>query len=216
VTVQLLDADRDTGLQGVIIPKEDDPAPGVRGVRRLAKRPDLAKAQLRALLCLSHEHDLRILVPFVTLPAEVEWLRELLEECGQERGLRGVPPVGAMVETPAAALNAGEVARQADFLSVETNQLTEFTMAARRDDPHVEDHFIEDDCPVFRLIRTIVTEGLRHMAPVVVCGELAEGEDTVAKLLTLGVRAFSVTPPRAASVKAAVRNSWTFAGGQRG
>jgi phosphoenolpyruvate-protein kinase (PTS system EI component) len=216
VTVRLLDAGGGTRLRYVDVPEEDDPALGVRGARLLARRPDLVKTQLRALLRLSHEHDIRVLVPFVTLPEEVEWTRELLEECGEEHGVCEVPPVGAMVETPAAALNAGDVARWADFLSIETSQLAQFTMAASRDDPRVRDYFIDDDPSVFRLIRTVATEGWRHALPVVVCGDLAEREDALAKLLALGVRAFSVAPLHAARVKEAVRRSPTFADGSKG
>jgi len=203
----------DTGLRYVDVPEEDDPVLGVRGARLLARRPDLVKTQLRALLRLSHEHDVRILVPFVTLPEEVKWTRQLLGECGQERGARVVPPLGAMVETPAAALNAGVVARWADFLSVETSELAQFTMAASRDDPRVRDYFIDGGPSVFRLIRSVVAEGWRHAVPVVVCGDLAEREDTLAKLLALGARAFSVESPLAPTVKEVVRKSWTFADG---
>ncbi len=213
VTVRLLDAGSDTGLRYVDVPEEDDPVLGVRGARLLARRPDLVKTQLRALLRLSHEHDVRILVPFVTLPEEVKWTRQLLGECGQERGARVVPPLGAMVETPAAALNAGVVARWADFLSVETSELAQFTMAASRDDPRVRDYFIDGGPSVFRLIRSVVAEGWRHAVPVVVCGDLAEREDTLAKLLALGARAFSVESPLAPTVKEVVRKSWTFADG---
>lgn len=216
VTVRLLDAGSETGLQYIDVPEEEDPALGVRGARLLARRPDLVKMQLRALLCLSNEHDLRILVPFVTLPEEVEWARELLEETGRERGFNAVPPVGAMVETPVAALNACDVARWADFLSIETSQLAQFTMAAKRDDPCVEDYFIDDDPSVFRLIRAVVTEGWRHAVPVVVCGDLVEREDTLLKLLALGVRSFGVTPGRVASVKDAIRRSRTFAARSEG
>jgi phosphoenolpyruvate-protein kinase (PTS system EI component) len=216
VTVRLLDASSDMGLRYLDSAEEHDPALGLRGARLLARQPDLVKTQLHALLCLSREHDVRVLVPFVTLPEEVEWTRALLDECGQECGVRKLPPVGAMVETPAAALNAGGVARWVDFLSIETSQLAQFTMAAGRGDPRMRDYFIDDDPAVLRLIRSVVAEGQRYAVPVVVCGALAEREDTIAKLLALGVRRFSVAPPRAASVKEAVRRLPTFAAGSQG
>jgi phosphotransferase system enzyme I (PtsI) len=118
--------------------------------------------------------------------------------CGQK-----LPILGAMIETPAAALSVPEITSQADFLSVGTNDLTQYTMAAGRENPLVNDYFREDHPAVLRLLRIILEEA--GQTPVALCGELARQTESLPVLLRLGLRTLSVAPPLVPAVKQAIR-----------
>jgi phosphoenolpyruvate-protein kinase (PTS system EI component) len=212
VTVRLLDAGGDKDIGFLNCPEEADPFLGRRGVRLLLANPELVTAQLRALLRLSSDHNVRIMVPMVTLAEEMEEVRTLLESAAAELDVRTLPPLGAMVETPAAALCAADIAAQADFLSLGTNDLTQYTMAAGRENPLVEDYFQEDHPAVLRLIRTVLAEA--HSCPVALCGEIAGRTDDLQTLVRLGLRTFSVAPGLVPEVKYAVRRCSTTSPGK--
>src|SRR3989449_2067149 len=130
-------------------------------------------------------------------------LRELLVTAAADVGAEHLPPLGAMIETPAAALCVDEIKQHADFLSIGTNDLTQYTMAAGRENPLVSDYFMEEHPAVLRLVRMVV-EDAGHI-PVAVCGELARQLDTIPTLLKLGIRSLSVAPPLVPAVKEAIR-----------
>jgi phosphoenolpyruvate-protein kinase (PTS system EI component) len=167
--------------------------------------PELLHTQLRALARLSREHDIQILVPMVTLAQDMKRLRELLVAVTAEVGVERLPPLGAMIETPAAALCAVEIMKYADFLSIGTNDLTQYTMAAGREDPLVSDYFRDDHPAVLRLLR-LVSEVVGD-TPLALCGELAGRVDVLPFLLAAGIRSLSVAPPLVPTVKGAVRQS---------
>lgn len=202
ITVRLLDLGGDKPLPFLKLPPEDNPFLGQRGVRFLLRFPDLLDTQLQALCAFSRECDLRILVPMVTLPGEMAIVRSRLHAAAGASKQK-LPPLGAMIETPAAALCVDELARHSDFFSVGTNDLTQYTLAAGRENPLVNDYFLDDHPAVLRLIRITLEEagGL----PVSVCGELARQPNAIPKLLALGIRALSVAPPLVPSVKQCVR-----------
>jgi phosphoenolpyruvate-protein kinase (PTS system EI component) len=159
--------------------------------------------QLRALLAFSNDHDVRILVPMVTLADEMAQVRRRLGELADEMGVGKIPPLGAMIEIPAAALTVPEILKHADFLGIGTNDLTQYTMAAGRENPLVGDYFADDHPAVLRLIRLVVEES--GGVPIEVCGELASRVEAVPTLLRLGIRALSVAPPLIPGIKEAVR-----------
>jgi phosphotransferase system enzyme I (PtsI) len=202
ITIRLLDLGGDKPLPFLKLPIEDHPFLGRRGVRLLLRFPDLITTQLRALLEFARAQEVHILVPMVTLARDMAQIRERLTALAAETG-RPAPPLGAMIETPAAALTVGDLRRHADFLSLGTNDLTQYTMAAGRENPLVAEYFQEDHPAVLRLVRMVVEEATG--APVEVCGELAGQLDAVPTLRKLGVRALSVAPPLVPSVKEAVR-----------
>jgi phosphotransferase system enzyme I (PtsI) len=203
ITVRLLDLGGDKPLPFLRIPLEDNPFLGRRGVRFLLKYPDLLDTQLQALLTFSDEHDVRILVPMVTLAEEMKQVRIRLADIASHAGRKALPPLGAMVETPAAALCVSEITAHADFLSVGTNDLTQYTMAASRENPLVNDYFIEDHPAVIRLVRLVVEEA--GNVPVSICGELARQLNAIPTLVKLGVRILSVAPPLVPVVKDSIR-----------
>ena len=202
VTVRLLDAGGDKPVPYIDSPVETDPFLGMRGVRMLLSHPSLMDVQLEALLGLSRDHDLRILVPMVTLADEMRRVREALLAKAHALGMEPLP-LGAMIETPAAALCASEVAQHCDFISLGTNDLTQYVMVAGRENPSVGDYFLEQHPAVIRLLRTVCDEA--DDTPLEVCGELASQTDVLCTLLRMGVRTLSVVPLRVPAVKEAVR-----------
>ena len=202
ITVRLLDLGGDKPLPFLKLPPEDNPFLGRRGVRLLLRYPDLLDTQLQALWQFTREHDVRILVPMVTLADEMAQVRMRFAAVA---GRNELPPLGAMIETPAAALSVADIITHADFLSIGTNDLTQYTMAAGRENPLVSEYFREDHPAVLRLVRIVVEEA-GHV-PVAVCGELARQLDAVPTLLKLGIRSLSVAPPLVPGVKEAVRQA---------
>jgi len=203
ITVRLLDVGGDKTLPFLSLPEEPNPFLGRRGIRLLMEYPDLLRAQLRTFLRLAQEFNLRILVPMVTLTDEMEHVRATLYEASQDMGITSLPPLGAMIETPAAALCTAEIARHADFISIGTNDLTQYTMAAGRENPMVSQYFMDAHPAVMRLVEII----MKYVGdkPVCLCGELAGKEEALEDLLRLGIRSLSVAPPRVPLIKNAVR-----------
>lgn len=204
VTIRLLDIGGDKAIPSLRLPAQSNPLLGRRGVRLLLAYPQLARTQLKTLLRLSQAQDIRILVPMVTFEREMQRTRELLAATAHEMGIQKLPPLGAMIETPAAALAVGQIAKYADFLSVGTNDLTQYTMVAGRDDATVSDYYDETHSSVLRLLGTIVREGSEK--PVTICGELAGREEVIPTLLELGFRRLSISPPLIPTTKALIRS----------
>ncbi|WP_372831048.1 phosphoenolpyruvate--protein phosphotransferase [Pontibacterium sp.] len=203
VCVRLLDVGADKPLPFLAFFAESNPALGRRGIRLLLEYPELLRTQLRAVLELSGEFDVRILIPMVTLPEDIVAVKDLLLPLCCEMHV-GVPKIGAMIETPAAALSSKAIARHVDFLSFGTNDLTQYTCAADRENASVELYFNDASDPIFRLL-SLVHEDVPHM-PLSVCGELAGRPEHVAKLLTCGIRTLSVAAPLIPIVKEAIRH----------
>lgn len=203
VVVRLLDLGGDKSLPFLKLPPEDNPFLGQRGIRFLLQYPDLLDTQLQALVQFSCEQEVHILVPLVTVAAEMATVRSRLEAAAAGSGQSKPPLLGAMIETPAAALCIPEIISHADFLSIGTNDLTQYTVAASRENPLVSDYFKQDHPAVLRLLRIIVEEA--GDLPVSICGELARQVDAIPTLLKLGIRRLSVAAPMVPAVKEAVR-----------
>jgi phosphoenolpyruvate-protein kinase (PTS system EI component) len=139
----------------------------------------------------------------VTWAEEMAQVRNVFTAAAQALGRTGVPLLGAMIETPAAALSVPDLAAHTDCLSIGTNDLTQFTMAAGRENPLVNEYFCEDHPAVLRLVGIVVQEA--GDLPVAVCGELARQLGAIPKLLELGIRILSVAPPLIPAVKEAIR-----------
>jgi phosphoenolpyruvate-protein kinase (PTS system EI component) len=204
VTVRLLDAGGDKPLAFARFAAEPDPALGRRGVRLLLEYPELLNTQLRAILRLSRDRPVRILVPMVALAEEMLEVRRVLLAAARDLGAGGLPPLGAMIETPAAALSADQIAQHADFLSVGTNDLTQYTMAAGRENTLVSRYFVDDHPAVLRLLE-LVADAAGDL-PLSLCGELAGRKRAIPRLVELGFRSLSVPPFLVPEVKAVVRS----------
>ncbi|OIQ94589.1 phosphoenolpyruvate-protein phosphotransferase [mine drainage metagenome] len=198
ITVRTLDAGGDKPMPYLAMPPEANPFLGVRGLRLSLARPALFRTQLRAILTAGVGHDLRIMLPMVTEAAEVTEARTHLDAAHQSLSEQGIPhawpvPLGVMVEVPAAALTADALAEVADFFSIGTNDLTQYTLAAERGHPALA-RFAEASHPaVLALIRQVAEAGRRHGRHVAVCGEAAGQPATARLLVAAGVPALSLS-----------------------
>ncbi len=138
IGVRILDIGADKPLPFLGFMAETNPALGRRGIRLLLEYPELLATQLSAILELSREFDIRVLIFMVTLPGDVLMVKKQLMKLGEKMGLSALPSIGAMIETPAAALSAQGIGKHVDFLSFGTNDLTQYTFAADRDSAAVE------------------------------------------------------------------------------
>jgi phosphoenolpyruvate-protein kinase (PTS system EI component) len=131
-------------------------------------------------------------------------VKEFLTQAASQTNTEFVPKLGAMIETPAAALAARSIAAHADFLSVGTNDLTQYTFAADRENATVDSCFDDAHDVIFRLLK-IIHDDVPHV-PLSICGKLASRTEAIAKILECGVTMLSVVPPVIPAVKQAVRN----------
>jgi phosphoenolpyruvate-protein kinase (PTS system EI component) len=205
IDVRLLDIGADKNPIYLHLPPEPDPFLGRRGVRVLREYPDLLEAQLRAMLDVSQQIRIGVLIPMVTTESDVVEVAELFHRLAAEMGIRELPRIGAMIETPAAALSIPSLKKHVDFLSIGSNDLTQYTLAAGRENPLVTKYFIDDHPTIFRLIELAVRES--GDTPVSLCGELADRIDVIPKLLRTGIRSLSVSAALVPDVKNAIRNS---------
>ena len=177
IDVRLLDIGADKNPVYLHLPSEPDPFLGRRGLRVLLKYPELLEAQLKAMLEVSKEFSIGILIPMVTTESDMVQVVEIFHRLASEMGTRDLPRIGAMIETPAAALSIPSLKKHVDFLSIGTNDLTQYTMAAGRENPLVTEYFIDDHPTILRLIELVVMES--DDIPVSICGELAGRIDVI-------------------------------------
>lgn len=217
VIIRTLDAGGDKPVAGVTIGGETNPFLGVRGVRLSLAQTSVFKVQLRALLRAAVAGNLRIMLPMITAPAEVDRVRNLIEEAGAELDRRGErharPPLGIMVEVPAAALALEHF--DVDFASIGSNDLLQYTMAAARDNPAVS-ALTDPHHPGFvHLLRTIVLRSAQRGLSLSLCGDLAAQPRHVPLLLDAGLRALSLPAAAVAAVKHAIAR-WPAVAGHEG
>lgn len=173
-----------------------------RGIALLLANPDHFSAQLRALLSLSQAHDLRLLLPMVEVPAQLSETRALFERAARELGIGELPPLGSMIETPAAARNASEIAALSDFLSIGTNDLTASTLGADR---FAMNSARTHDPRVLTAIAQSVAAAHDAGIEIEVCGEAASDPITMPLLVGLGVDELSVGAARVGVVRDWIR-----------
>jgi phosphocarrier protein FPr len=206
ITLRTLDVGGDKPLEFLPSPAEMNPYLGVRGIRLSLAHPELLTDQLFAMARLAQQHPVSVMFPMISTLDELFAARELLESA-ISRGGRGRPAglqVGMMVEVPAAALKAAAFARHVDFLSIGTNDLTQYALAADRNNDAVASIGDAFDPGLLQLIRA-TCQGAAGQASVSVCGEFAADERAAGLLIGMGVDALSVTPPAIPATKEAVR-----------
>jgi phosphocarrier protein FPr len=209
LTVRSLDVGGDKSLPFLETDAEDNPFLGLRGIRLSLARPDLFSTQLRAILRLSAGHPVRLMLPMVSTAAEIRRTRELLEEARcdlRRRNLRcdADLPLGVMIEVPAAALTADRLAAEADFFSIGTNDLSQYVMAADRNNTAVAGLADPFEPAVLRLIHSTAAAARAAGIPVGVCGRMASDPLAVPLLLGLGIEELSVAVGAIADVRRAV------------
>ncbi len=209
LTIRTLDLGADKSLESkssISTPSGANPALGLRAVRLCLRDTEMFKTQLRAILRTSAHGAVRCLIPMLTSVHEVRMVRALIDEVRQELDQRYIPydkdmPLGGMIEVPAAALSAADLARHLDFLSVGTNDLLQYALAADRVDEQVA-HLYDPQHPgIIHLLKHVVEAAARSNVPVAVCGELAGDRRYVRLLLAVGLREFSMHANRLLEIK---------------
>ncbi|MCD8141553.1 MAG: phosphoenolpyruvate--protein phosphotransferase [Planctomycetaceae bacterium] len=199
--IRTVDIGADKQIAYFALDAEENPALGLRGLRLCLERPEVFKTQLRALVRASAFGKLAVMFPMVASVWEVAEAKALLETVREElrREDRPFDPdmeVGVMIETPAAAVISDILAREVDFLSLGTNDLTQYTLAVDRQNARLERFCDPHHEAVLRLIRTVVDNAHANNAWVGVCGELAGDTAITETLLRMGVDELSVSPPK--------------------
>jgi len=204
VNVRTLDIGGDKPIAYLPLPREDNPALGLRGVRTSLAHPHLLRQQLAAIVRASASAPCRILVPMVNEVDELDAVREMARACASEAGL-AMPPLGVMVETPAAALSARALARSCDFLSIGSNDLAQYALAIDRGHADLARRLDALHPVVLRLIAATVEGARAHGRSVSVCGAMASDVDALPLLIGLGVHEISATPSAIPRLKRTVR-----------
>ena len=206
ITLRTLDVGGDKPLEFLPTPAEVNPYLGIRGIRLSLAHPELLTEQLLAMVRLAQQTPVSVMFPMIATLDELFAARGLLDEAVGRAG-RGHPPglqVGMMVEVPAAALKSAAFARHVDFLSIGTNDLTQYALAADRNNDAVASIGDTFDPGLLQLVQA-TCRGAAGQASVSVCGEFAADERAAGLLIGMGVDALSVTPPAIPTTKEAVR-----------
>ncbi len=201
VVIRTYDLGGDTFPAPFRAPPEANPFLGWRAIRVCLDQPDLLRTQIRAVLRARAAGDVQLMLPLITQVEELMRAREIVEEVEADLEREGVEaatnlPVGVMVETPAAAYLAEELAQRSDFLSVGTNDLTQYILAVDRSNARLAQRLTPYHPAVVRALKNIADAGIREGCSVSVCGEMASEPLAAFLLLGLGYRVLSVSPPR--------------------
>lgn len=210
VVIRTLDIGGDKEIAHLQLPVELNPFLGVRGIRLCFDRPDLFKPHLRAILRAGIGVDLRIMFPMISSIQEVRKARMILNECMaglKEEGLpyNPNPQIGIMVEVPAAAVCSDQLAREVDFFSIGTNDLTQYTLAADRTNANLKGLDSAFHPAVLRLIKMVIENAHAAGIWVGLCGELAGEPTAIPILLGLGLDEFSMNSPAIPRAKEILR-----------
>ena len=207
VTIRTLDVGGDKPLRGLTSEGKKNSFLGLRGIRLLLARPEVFRTQLKALARAAIHGNLKIMLPMVTLPRELEQSVALLDQCVEELQEVGKacsrPPLGIMVEVPAVAI-APELFAKAAFFSIGTNDLTQFVMASSRDETSAADLQDAAHPAIARLIAGVTAYGRANRIPVSLCGDMASVPEHLPLLMEAGVTSLSVAPAALARVKSAL------------
>ncbi len=206
VTIRTLDAGGDKPIPGLTPKGETNPFLGLRGIRLSLARPEVFRVQLRALARAAALGPLKVMLPMVTVPREIEETRVLLRAALEELAKAGIPAampsLGMMVEVPAAALNVALF--NVDFYSIGSNDLVQYVTATSRDCAAVGNLHDPLDPAVLELIGRVIAHGAATGREVGLCGDMASDPRYLPVLLGLGLRSMSVAPARLAKVKAEI------------
>lgn len=211
VVIRTLDAGGDKSLPYLHMPAEENPFLGIRAIRLLLRNPDIFRQQLRAILRISTEQDVRIMFPMISTLEELRRAKKALEEAHQsltdEKTAHTWPiPAGIMIEVPSAAILAHLFAPEVDFMSIGTNDLIQYTLAADRTNPALQampgNKF---DLSVLMLIRHVAESCKDAGISVSVCGESAANPDLALQLVGAGVTGLSMNPVSIPEIKSRIR-----------
>ena len=211
VTIRTLDLGADKADRtGLVLPYEPNPALGLRGVRLSLSRAGLFETQLRAIVRASGYGPVRVLVPMVSCREEVVAVASLLKRVARDLRSAGHEiadhiPLGAMIEVPSAAIALPGFIGAVDFLSIGTNDLVQYLLAADRNNEALGELYSPLHPALLRLLRSVIATAGRHRKPVAVCGEMAGDPSFAPLLLALGLEEFSLHPATLLEVRRAIR-----------
>ena len=210
VAVRLLDIGAEKTFPYFPLPAVANPALHLRGTRLLLAHPDVLRTQLRAVLRVGADHPVSVLLPMVGGVEEVRKVKEALAVAMAELRREGLAfdeslPLGAMIEVPSAAVVAEDLAREVDFLSLGTNDLVQYLLAADREEAAMSGYYRALHPAVLRTVRSVVVAARRARKELTLCGEMAADPLYTELLLGLGLRSFSVPPRQLGAVRHEVR-----------
>lgn len=199
VIVRTLDIGADKQVDYFDMPKEENPAMGIRAIRICLRRPEIFKTQLRALYRASVFGKLAIMFPMIASEWEIIKVLEIIDEVKKELDGEGIAysnniELGCMIETPAAAVTSDILSKYLDFFSIGTNDLTQYTLAADRQNPDIGEFCDTHHKAILRLINMVVQNAHKNGTWVGICGELGADLDLTEVFLAIGVDELSVTP----------------------
>ncbi len=214
VIIRTMDLGADKYTQSKRFVPEPNPFLGLRSIRFCLQNLTMFKTQLRAILRASVLGQVRIMFPLITNIQELMQAKMILRDVMEDLDEESIPynkdiQVGIMVETPSAALTASTLARDADFFSIGTNDLTQYTLAVDRGNELVSTLYSPVDPAVLRLIRTVIQDAHKAQIDLSICGEMASEPEYIMLLLGMGVRTISIAPPMMPEIKQTIRSVTT-------
>lgn len=213
VIIRTLDIGADKQCDYFQMDKEENPAMGCRAIRLCLTRTDIFKTQLRALFRASVYGNLAIMYPMITSVDEVKRIKALVKEVKEELKSQGIafgsPSQGIMIETPAAVMISGELAKEVDFFSIGTNDLTQYTLAIDRQNPKLDEFYDPHHPAVLSMIQMVADSAHKEGIWAGICGELGADLELTEKFLAMGIDELSVSPGRILPLRKIIRQTDT-------
>lgn len=210
VIIRTLDIGADKQVDYFDLGKEDNPAMGYRAIRICLDQTDIFKTQLRAIYRASHYGTISIMFPMIISVNEVKKIKEITEEVKKELNEQEIPygevELGIMIETPAAVMISDLLAKEVDFFSIGTNDLTQYTLAIDRQNPKLDPIYDSHHEAVLRMLQMVVENGHNEGCWVGICGELGADTTLTEKFLRMGFDELSVTPSMVLKVRDVIRS----------
>lgn len=211
VIIRTLDIGADKQVDYFDLGKEDNPAMGYRAIRICLDQPDIFKTQLRAIYRASHYGTISIMFPMIISVSEVKKIKEITEEVKKELSAQEIPygevELGIMIETPAAVMISDQLAKEVDFFSIGTNDLTQYTLAIDRQNPKLDPIYDSHHEAVLRMLQMVVDNGHKEGCWVGICGELGADTTLTETFLRMGFDELSVTPSMVLKVRDVIRRT---------
>ena len=209
--IRTLDIGADKKIDYFGLDREDNPALGYRAVRICLNRPEIFKTQLRALLRASMFGNISIMVPMIASVWEVKKVKEIMEEVKTELSTEGLPykevEFGVMIETPAAVMIADDLAKEVDFFSIGTNDLTQYTLAIDRQNAKLDRFYDSHHPAVLKMIQMVIDSAHEEGIWAGICGELGADLTLTETFVKMGIDELSVSPAMVLPVRDKILNA---------
>lgn len=210
VIIRTLDIGADKQADYFNLAHEDNPAMGYRAIRICLKQPEIFKTQLRAIYRASYYGNIAVMFPMIISVNEIKQIKEIVEEVKKELDEQGIGygdvELGVMIETPAAVWISEELAKEVDFFSIGTNDLTQYVLAIDRQNPNLDSFYDAHHPAVLKAIQTTIENGHKGGAWVGICGELGADTTLTETFLRMGIDELSVSPSRILAVRQVIRD----------